>query len=64
MINLRDKLKRWPLRTLAALFFSFVVAGVFRSGPLFALVLLAWSSFGLMKLAFAVKARVEEKQQP
>ena len=58
----RQKLQLVPLRNIAIFFVTLLVIGFSRSGQLAAIWVIGWSSYFLVKLAFAVKKKVDEKK--
>ncbi len=60
--TLKSKLAHVPARGMLVFFVTVLIVGYYHRGYVFAVWILGWSSFFALKLAFAVKKRVEEKQ--
>jgi hypothetical protein len=58
----RQKLQLIPLRNIAIFFVTLLLIGFMRSGELAAIWVIGWSSYILVKLAFAVKKKVDENK--
>jgi hypothetical protein len=57
--NLREKLSRFPLRTILMFFVSILIVGYIRQGSLVALWVLGWASFFAAKVIITVKRKVD-----
>ena len=60
--TLREKLKHVPLVAILIFFITLIVVGFLHRGYIAALWIVGWASYLGVKLAFAVKQRVEERQ--
>jgi hypothetical protein len=58
----RERLKRVPLRNIAIFFITLLIIGFSRSAELAAVWVFGWGSYFFVKLAFAVKQRVDERK--
>jgi hypothetical protein len=61
--NIREKLSRLPLRGVLLFFVTILFVGYYRRGWVVALWVLAWSAFVTIKLAFAVKQKVDRQSR-
>ncbi|HET6402325.1 MAG TPA: DUF4236 domain-containing protein [Candidatus Kapabacteria bacterium] len=59
---LKEKLRHLPLKSILLFFVTLIVVGYLHRGYIAALWVLGWASYLAVKLAFAVKQRVEERQ--
>ena len=58
----RQKLQLVPLRNIAIFFVTLLIIGFTRRAELVAIWVIGWSSYLLVKLAFAVKKKVDENK--
>ena len=58
----RQRLQRVPLRNIAIFFITLLIIGFSRSAELLAVWVFGWGSYFLVKLAFAVKQKVDQRK--
>ena len=62
LIGLKEKFRHIPLRSIFVFFVTLIIVGFMHRGWVAALWVLGWVSFLSVKLVFAVKQKVEERQ--